>query len=159
MVGASFLGGGLMTVELLLATAMVVVMVVTHLVGLGLLIRLLQSHSRLLKQVRLTPLTLLLTATVGIITIHSVEIWTYAGLYVALDAFRNFEEALYFSTVTYASIGYGDLLMPKPWRILAAIEGAAGVIMLGWSTAFLVSLLNQLKLLRHDWLSREEAAG
>jgi len=139
MVGASFLGGGLLTVELLLATAMVVVMVVTHLVGLGLLIRLLQSHSRLLKQVRLTPLTLLLTATVGIITIHSVEIWTYAGLYVGLDAFRNFEEALYFSTVTYASIGYGDLLMPKPWRILAAIEGAAGVIMLGWSTAFLAT--------------------
>ena len=35
------------------------------------------------------------------------------------------------------------------------IEGAAGIIMLGWSTAFLVSLLSQLKLLTHDWLSHE----
>lgn len=148
-----------MSVELVLATFMVVTMVVIHLVGLGLLIRILQSHSRVFRKLRIMPLSLLLAATAGIIVIHSVEIWTYAGLYLALHAFKDFEEALYFSTVTYASIGYGDLLMPKPWRILAAIEGAAGVIMLGWSTAFLVSLLAQLKLLRHDWLGRDEAVG
>lgn len=145
-----------MLVELLLATFMVVMMVVIHLVGLGLLVRLLRSHTLLFRELRIMPFTLLLAATVGIIVIHSVEIWTYAGLYLALHAFGDFEEALYFSTVTYASIGYGDLLMPQPWRILAAIEGAAGVIMLGWSTAFLVSLLGQLKMLRHDWLSRED---
>ena len=60
--------------------------------------------------------------------------------------------ALYYSTVTYASIGYGDVLMPQSWRILGAIEGAAGIIMLGWSTAFLVSLLARMKLFSHDWL-------
>ena len=146
-----------MLVELLLATIMVVVIVLTHLVGLGLLVRLLQSHTRLFRKLRIMPLTLLIAATIGIITIHSIEIWIYAGLYLALHAFGSFEEALYFSTVTFASIGYGDLLMPKPWRILAAIEGAAGVIMLGWSTAFLVSLLAQLKMFRHDWLSWEHA--
>jgi hypothetical protein len=42
--------------------------------------------------------------------------------------------------------------MPRQWRILGAIEGAAGIIMLGWSTAYLVSILTQLKLLQHDWL-------
>ena len=55
-----------------------------------------------------------------------------------------------------ASVGYGDVLMPHPWRILGAIEGATGIIMLGWSTAFLVSLLTQLNLLRHDWLTGED---
>ena len=55
--------------------------------------------------------------------------------------------------MTYTTIGYGDVLLPKPWRILGAIEGATGVIMLGWSTAFLISLLVQLRLLSHDWLS------
>jgi hypothetical protein len=145
-----------MAVELLVATFMVIVIVVVHLVGLAILVRLLRSHNRLLRELRIMPLTLLLAATIGIIAIHSIEIWTYAGLYLGLHAFTTFEEALYFSTVTYASIGYGDLLMTKPWRILAAIEGAAGVIMLGWSTAFLVSLLNQLKLFRHGWLSTSE---
>lgn len=83
-----------------------------------------------------------------------MEIWLYAAVYMLLGAFPKFEPALYFSTVTYASIGYGDVLMPHPWRILGAIEGAVGIIMLGWSTAFLVSLLAQLRMLGHDWLGR-----
>ena len=28
-----------------------------------------------------------------------------------------------------------------------------GIIMLGWSTAFVVSLMTQLKLFGHDWLA------
>ena len=77
------------------------------------------------------PLTLLLTATTGIIAIHTVEIWAYALVYLQLGAFRDFEQALYFSTVTYATIGYGDVVMPHGWRILGAIEGAVGVINAG----------------------------
>jgi voltage-gated potassium channel len=141
--------------QLVLASAMVVVTVLVHLSGLAFLVRLLRSHSRILRRLRLLPLTLLLVATLGIIAIHTVEIWLYAALYLELHAFGDFEEALYFSTVTYASIGYGDVLMPHNWRILGAIEGAVGIIMLGWSTAFLVSLLSQLKLFGHDWLMPE----
>ena len=102
------------------------------------------------------PLTLLLAATVGIILIHTIEIWTYAAVYLRIGAFGQFEEALYYSTVTYAAIGYGDVLMPHDWRVFGAIEGAAGIIMLGWSTAYLVSLLTQLKLIGHDWLTVEK---
>jgi hypothetical protein len=142
-----------MLIELTLATMMVALTALIHLIGLGVLTRLLRSHSRLMRQLRIMPLTLLLTATIGIIAIHTVEIWLWAALYLfGLEAFHAFEEALYFSTVTYASVGYGDLLMPRQWRILGAIEGAAGIIMLGWSTAYLVSILTQLKLLQHDWL-------
>ena len=142
-----------MLVQLILATAMVTGIALIHLVGLAMLTRLLRSHSRAFRKLRIMPLTLLLALTVGIIGIHTVEIWLYAGLYLGLGAFGRFEEALYFSTVTYASIGYGDLLMPHEWRILGAIEGAVGIIMLGWSTAYLVSLLTQLKLFGHDWLT------
>lgn len=142
-----------MLVQLLLASAMVLVAVMTHLFGLAMLTRLLRSHHRLMRPVRIMPLTLLLAASIGIFAIHTVEIWTYAALYLALGNFGHFEESLYYSTVTYASIGYGDVLMPQPWRILGAIEGATGVIMLGWSTAFIVSLLARLHLLRHDWLT------
>ena len=144
-----------MPLQLILASVMVIVIVLTHLIGLAVLTRVLRSHSRLLRKVRIMPMTVLLAATVGIVGIHTVEIWTYAALYRGLGAFGSFEEALYYSTVTYASIGYGDVLMPRDWRILGAIEGAVGIIMLGWSTAYLVSLLTQMKLLSHDWLSGE----
>jgi voltage-gated potassium channel Kch len=146
---------GPMIAQLALATAMVVSIGLMHLIGLTIVTRLLRSHSRAFRRLRIMPLTILLAATVGIIAIHTIEIWLYAGLYLGLGAFGHFEESLYFSTVTYATIGYGDVLMPRDWRILGAIEGAVGVIMLGWSTAYLVSLLTQLKLFGHDWLTRE----
>lgn len=142
-----------MFLELSLATGMVIVTGCIHLVGLAVLTRLLRSHSKAFRTLRFLPSSLLLVGTFGIIVIHTVEIWSYAALYLALGAFRDLEEALYFSTVTYSSIGYGDLLLPHAWRILGAIEGAVGIIMLGWSTAYLVSLLTQLKLMGHDWLT------
>ena len=144
-----------MLVQLVLATAMVFTTVLIHLFGLAILMRVLRSHTRILRRLILLPSTLLLAATVGIIAIHTVEIWFYALLYLQLDAFRHFEQALYFSTVTYSTVGYGDVVMPHQWRILGAIEGAVGIIMLGWSTAFIVSLMTQLKLIGHDWLAPE----
>jgi voltage-gated potassium channel len=142
--------------QLALASMMVLVTVLIHLLGLGSLVRLLRSHHLILPARRAPPITLLLGAALGLFAIHTVEIWLYAGLYLALRAAQDLESALYFSTVTYASIGYGDVLVAKSWRILGAIEGATGVIMLGWSTAFLVSLLAQLKLFGHDWLAPRE---
>ena len=141
--------------QLVMATLMVVVMALTHLIGLALLTRILRSHSRLMGKLRILPLTVLLIASIGIIAIHTIEIWMWAAVYLELHTFRTFEQALYFSTVTYASVGYGDLLLPHEWRIFGAIEGAAGIIMLGVSTAYLVSLLTRVKLFTHDWLKPE----
>jgi hypothetical protein len=141
--------------QLALSSVMVVITVMVHLVGLNMVMRLLRSHSRFIRKLRITPLTLLLSASLGIFAIHTIEIWLYAALFLGLGAFGDFETALYFSTSTYAAIGYGDLLMPYDWRVLGAIEGATGIIMFGWSTAFLVSLLAKLNLLRHDWLAPE----
>ena len=144
-----------MLLQLFLASVMVAVTVLIHLAGLALLLRVLRVHQRFVRH-RYGALTLLMTAALGLFAIHTVEIWLYAGLYLALRAAADFESALYFSTVTYASIGYGDVLVAKSWPILGAIEGATGVIMLGWSTAFLVSLLAQLKLFGHDWLATRD---
>lgn len=143
-----------MVIQLSLASLMVLLTVMVHLVGLAILVRGLRSHNRLAQRLEITPISLLLVASIGLFALHTIEIWLYALLYLLLGAATDFESSLYFSTVTYATIGYGDVLMAKPWRILGAIEGATGVIMLGWSTAFLVSLIVQLKLLSHDWLTR-----
>lgn len=143
-----------MLFQLVLASMMVGVTVMIHLLGLTALLRVLRSHNKMFARLRIFPLTHLLATSIGIFAIHTAEIWTFAGLYMLLGTFTHFEEALYFSTVTYATIGYGDITMPHAWRILGAIEGATGVLMLGWSTAFLVSMLSRLSVLRHDWLGR-----
>lgn len=142
-----------MLIQLALASLMVMITVLIHLIGLAIIVRMIRSERPLFRQLRFPPLAVLLGASIGVFTVHTIEIWVYAALYLMLGALGHFEEALYFSTVTYASIGYGDVLMPHAWRVLGAIEGATGIIMLGWSTAFLVSLLSQMKLFGHDWLT------
>lgn len=139
-------------VELAVASTMTLVTVLVHLFGLALLSRMLKISHRFAPK-RTSPLTVLVEATLGLFVIHTLEIWLYAALYLGLNGAFDLEAALYFSTVTYASVGYGDVLLPPQWRVVGAVEGATGVMMLGWSTAFLVSLLSQLKLLAHDWLT------
>ncbi len=143
-----------MLIQLVFASLMVVVTVLVHLTGLALIIRLIRSERPVFRRLHFRPVTVLLGASISVFVVHTIEIWLYAVLYMALGALSHFEEALYFSTVSYTSIGYGDILMPHRWRILGAIEGVTGIIMLGWSTAFLVSLLSQLKIFGHDWLTR-----
>lgn len=137
--------------ELAVASTMTLVTVLVHLFGLALLVRMLKVSRR--KPKGASPLSLLIQATLGLFVIHTLEMWLYAALYLALNAAFDLESALYFSTVTYSSVGYGDVLLPPQWRLVGAVEGATGIMMLGWSTAFLVSLLSQLKLLAHDWLT------
>ena len=86
-----------------------------------------------------------LFTVLALFVLHGVEIWSYGALYLAIDALPHFEEALYFSTISYAAIGYGDSSLPAQWRLLGAIEGINGVILLGWSTAFFVNLLMRLR--------------
>ena len=42
--------------------------------------------------------------------------------------------ALYFSAVTYTTTGYGDLVLPKQWRLVGGVEALTGILMCGLST-------------------------
>jgi hypothetical protein len=81
----------------------------------------------------------------ALITIHFVEIWLFAFLYNYVGAQWSFQNSLYFSTISYATIGYNDASIAHDWRMVGALEGILGVILLGWSTAFFVRLLGRLE--------------
>jgi hypothetical protein len=81
----------------------------------------------------------MVTTVLGLFLIHTFEIWIWAGLYLAIDAIHPFQDALYFSTVTFSTVGYGDLIVGPRWRLLASLEAINGFLLIGWSTAYLVS--------------------
>ena len=66
----------------------------------------------------------------------------WAATYVVVDAIQGFEEALYFSMVTFTTLGYGDITLTDHWRLLAAFEAANGCIMFGWTTAIVVAVIH-----------------
>jgi len=74
-------------------------------------------------------------------TLIEVSIW--ALVYVKVDALSNFPDALYFSLVTFSTLGYGDVVITDSHRIIAAFQSAIGVIMFGWSTALLIASLQK----------------
>lgn len=134
--------------QLALATIMAGTTIAIHLAGLALLLRLLRHHrSRRTANPLLQDGIGILAAAFGLFLLHAIEIWAYAALYYFAGALRSFEEALYFSTSTYSTIGYGDVVLAPGWRVLGAIEGANGVILLGWSTAFFVAVVSRIRLL------------
>ena len=97
---------------------------------------------------------LILFTVFGLFALHTVEIWLYALLYSMLTELKDFSAALYFSTTTFVTIGYGDVVLAPRWRLIGAIEGANGLILIGWSTAFLMTVTTRLRLLEHAWLDR-----
>lgn len=132
--------------QLFASTVLVALTALLHLAGLAALIALLQRHAGRVRtvHVRLDQALLVLIAVFTLFMLHGVEIWLYAAVYAVAGEFRDFEDALYFSTSTYATIGYGDLVLSRSWRIVGAIEGVNGIILLGWSTAFFVSIVRRL---------------
>lgn len=142
--------------ELTLATAMVAVTVIVHLAGLTVLLTLIRKHRSLRPERHALVHDSLgvVAAAFGLFALHGAEIWAYAMLYALTGALDGIEEALYFSTSTYATIGYGDVVLPAGWRVLGAIEGANGVILLGWSTAFFVAVVSRLRFLERELSDR-----
>ena len=139
-----------MGAELLLATLMVMITVSMHAIGLYALSRLLRVEEREEVAEHIHPLSgrgivNTLTVALGLFVVHGLEIWLYAFVYLAIGAVEGLREAVYFSTITYGAIGYSDAAMAPGWRLVSAIEGINGIILIGWSTAFFVTLIARMR--------------
>ena len=139
-----------MITELLLSTCMVLLTVSIHATGLYALSRLLRLEEREERHEHIHPMsrrgiTATLTVSVGLFALHGIEIWLYAFLYLIIGSVEGLREAVYFSTITYGAIGYSDAAMAEQWRLVSAIEGINGIILIGWSTAFFVTLVARIR--------------
>lgn len=72
-----------------------------------------------------------------------LQMLAWAGLYRRLGLFSSGEEALYFSGVTFTSLGYGDVIIREHFRFLAPMEAATGLMMFAIVTAVLIGIIQQ----------------
>ncbi|HEX5835092.1 MAG TPA: potassium channel family protein [Pyrinomonadaceae bacterium] len=91
---------------------------------------------------------LIVTLFTGVMFLHLVQTGLWAAFYYVQNLFDDFETSLYFSMVSFATIGYGDVLLPRRWRLLGVVEGFSGVILCGISTAFIFAVVNAVLQLR-----------
>ena len=133
-----------MPAELAAATLMVVLTVALHALGLSTLQRRLEGRIERAHASAVHRLFLTVLLALCLFVLHGFEIWLYAGLYQRVGAVEGVREAVYLSTSAYGAIGFSDADVAEPWRLLAAIEGINGILLLGWTTAFFVTLMNRL---------------
>lgn len=96
---------------------------------------------------KLLPLRLLCTTAALLVLLHVTEVVPWALAYLILPGLeepRTLEESMYFATVTFASLGYGDVVIRGPWRLLSAIQAMDGLLVFGWSTALLFAVVERI---------------
>ena len=133
-----------MLAKILLAWCLVAATVFFHGAALAIMLNpVLRLTARL--ETRFWPMTwLVVWITWWLIVIHLVEVAVWALFFWWQKCLPDAESSLYFSGVTYATIGYGDLVLPKEWRLLGPVEGLTGILMCGLSTAFLFATLSRM---------------
>ena len=136
-------------IALQLAASALLMLVTTFVHGLGLVaihkvLGLSQEHLEE-RDFDFGAIALMAAIAMGMFVLHTLEIWIFAVFYMAVGAIGSLEEALYYSASAYATLGRTIEAFPDEWRLLGSIEALIGFLMIGWSTAFIVRKVNQLR--------------
>jgi hypothetical protein len=119
--------------------AALVLSVLAHYEGLLLTVR---GLDRLKRHRRVT----MLYAISSVMALHVIQIWLFGlGYWLLLrwpefgslgPGYQHFLDAIYFSTVAFTTVGYGDLVPTGPIRFLAGTESLTGFVLIAWSASF-----------------------
>jgi len=130
--------------KLLAAWCLLALTVMIHAAGLAAVLRRsLGSPAPL--DTRFWPVTWLLVRVAWVlILLHLAEIAVWTLFYWWQQCLPDVESSFYFSGVTYTTVGYGDLVLPKEWRLLGPVEGLTGILMCGLSTGFFFAIVSKV---------------
>src|SRR5438552_3766716 len=143
-----------MITRLLFAFGLVAITVAMHAAGISMALR---HEVRFTDRLttRFWPITWLLIRIAWLlIAFHLCEIAVWALFFFWQNCLPDAESSFYFSGVTYATLGYGDLLLPKEWRMFGPLEALTGSLMVGLSIAFFFVIVSKSVLQRTDQMRR-----
>ena len=132
--------------QVLLASALLVLTTTIHAAGMAVSFRWLKLlHTKRLETVSMWIRSLavgVLVLVMFVATLIETSVW--AMTYIVLGAISTFEEALYFSMVTYSTLGYGDVVLGEQWRLLSSFQAANGILMFGWTVSLIILAVHQI---------------
>ena len=125
------------------ACVLSVLTVYTHASGIALLLRRLE-RSRPTATSQWFIRRTLVRIIWWLVVLHLAEIAIWGLFFQWRGFFPDAESAFYFSASTYTTLGYGDVLLAKPWRMLGPIESLMGVLMLSLSTGYFFLVVSRI---------------
>jgi hypothetical protein len=139
MIDALLVGGGMFLASLVLyagATGLLV----------QLLVLFIRKHHDAISVCKSTAV--MIAAVLVTATMHLTEVALWALAYRLCGEIPTFEQAFYLSAQNYTALGYGDVLLPRPWRLLGPLQAINGLLLFGLSTALLFAAMSHLIALR-----------
>ena len=133
--------------QLVVVLVFVVLMAIVHALGLVGITRVLRLRRERLRQFRfdLGGVSLMCGLALLLLALHIFEIAIFALFYLAVGALGTFEDALYYSASAYATLGPTADHSAEQWRLIGAFEALIGFVLIGWSTAFIVTRFEKLR--------------
>ncbi len=134
-----------LALHLFVSTVLVVLVTVIHGTGVTIAGRLLESETGEFKRKSLlfVEFHFLVPMALFLFAIHLLEIAIFAAFYMAVDAIGTVEDALFVSAAAYTTLGIAENAIGE-WRLVAAFEGLAGFLMIGWSVAVFIKEMDRL---------------
>lgn len=134
-----------MLVNIAITIVMIIVTTAVHAGGMMLAVHLLKARSRKEKKHWYQlPMFAVSGIVILMFCVSLIESFVWAIPYLVLNVIDSIEKAIYFSMVTYTTVGYGDVVLPATWRLLASFQAANGIIMFGWTTAIVMTAIREI---------------
>lgn len=139
-----------MLVQLLLGSVIIIVTILIGGIGIWALeAAFLTFRAWLLRPPhRFRMIVILAVSALVVIGLFTLGVWVWALTFHLLGIFGSFEPALYFALVCYTTLGFGDILLPVEWRLLAGLASANGLLSMGIYTALLVEVVRQVRIIQ-----------
>lgn len=90
---------------------------------------------------------ILCSSAIVLVVLHFLEIMIWAVFFLIIpdvEHITTIEQAIYFSMITYTTVGYGDLVLTPFWRIMSGFEAMNGILLFGWSSALFFSIVQKI---------------
>lgn len=128
-----------------LGTLLVLLTTAIHAQGMLFLMRMKRMQARdLHRYPNRRKIFLVGTVIIFLLFISVAEMALWALAYLKIGAIEGMEAALYFSMVTFTTLGYGDITLNEQWRLISSFEAATGIIMFGWTTALVITTVQRM---------------
>jgi len=129
-----------MLIAFLISALLVMLAVLVH-------YEMLHRLSLLLPRIKIRHQFRIVIAVLGAMIAHVIEIWIFAAGYYVLVSndligtlIGNFtgtvQDCVYYSFITYTSLGFGDIIPTEYLRFITGIEGLTGLLLIAWTASF-----------------------
>lgn len=134
--------------QILAALLPMAVTVIFHGLGISFVHRFFRRHGKpLVNGPRAAARTVVLIAIVAILlATHFVGVIVWAGFYFLMEMVPSIGAAMYFSVGSYTTLGAEGIKLYGRWRGFGGFEAMTAMLMFGWSTAVLASIVQKLQV-------------